>query len=285
MRVLILGNKGMLGHDMETVFHGQDFIGLDKEELDILNKEKVYESFLTVQPDVVINCAAYTNVDRAEDEENLANLVNGYSVGVLASACREIDALFVHISTDYVFDGEKRQGYNEEDHTSPINAYGRSKMLGENLLFDEMEMLDQLNPVEGRYFLIRTSWLFGHYGANFVDKMLALAQEEQEIKVVNDQFGKPTYTLDLCKQIKWLIDTKDYPSGTYHVTNEGSTSWYDFAKEIYKLSDISAKVVPCSTAEIERKAKRPMFSILNNNKLPPLRSWQEALKEYLTPTK
>jgi dTDP-4-dehydrorhamnose reductase len=281
MRVLILGNKGMLGHDMETAFHGEDFIGVDKDELDILNREKVYEKFITVQPDVVINCAAYTNVDECEKEEDLANLVNGYSVGVLAQACREIDALLVHISTDYVFSGHNYKGYNENDAPGPINAYGRSKLLGENLLVDEMDLLDDLHPVEGRYFVIRTSWLFGRYGNNFVDTMIDLGKKQKEVKVVNDQRGKPTFTLDLCKQVKWLIDTQDYPSGIYHVTNEGETSWYDFAKKIYELTGIDTDVVACSSDEIKRAAKRPQYSVLNNNKLPPLRSWEEALKEYL----
>lgn len=281
MKVLILGNKGMLGRDMETVFHDQDFIGMDKEDLNILDGEKVLETFVTVQPDVVINCTGYTNVDGAESDEEMANRINGYAVGVLARASREIEARFVHFSTDYVFDGLNRRGYNEEDATHPLNAYGRSKVLGENLLFDEMEMMDEFSESEGKYFLIRTSWLYGKHGKNFVDTMIRMGWEEGEVKVVDDQISHPTYTLDLCNQVKWLISTHDYPSGIYHVTNDGEASWFDFAKEVFLLTGAAGSVVACSSEEMPREADRPKFSALNNNKLPPLRNWKDALQDYI----
>ena len=271
----------MLGRDMETVFNGEDYVALDISELDITDRDAVFESMITIRPDCLINCAGYTDVDKAEDEQEKANEINGYAVGVLAKACREIDARLVHFSTDYIFNGNSRTGYNELDRSDPINAYGRSKALGENLIFDEMDSLDELNPVEGKYFLIRTSWLFGHHGNNFVETMLKEGRIKKEIKVVNDQFGKPTYTMDLCKQVKWLIQSQEYPTGIYHITNEGETSWYDFAKEIFKLANMETNVLPCATDDVSRPAKRPKYSSLVNNQLPKLRNWKEALKDYL----
>ncbi len=281
MRFLILGKDGMLGHDLEHVFGNEDFIAYGMKDLDITNHEAVYEKFFTVEPDVVINATGYTNVDLAEKEEEQANEINGYAVGLLAKACREIDATLVHFSTDYVFDGQKKAGYSEEDATSPLNAYGRSKALGEKLITDEMELLDPDMPVEGSYFIIRTSWLYGLHGKNFVNTMLETAKKKKSLKVVNDQFGKPTYTLDLCQQVKWLVKSKEYPSGIYHVTNEGVASWSNFAREIFKLAGVSANVVACPSAAYPQVAKRPQYSSLVNNKLPPLRSWQEALKDYI----
>lgn len=281
MRYLILGKNGTLGHDLEKVFAKEDFIAYDRSDLDITDREKVLEVFFTIQPDVVINATGYTNVDLAEQEEEKANTINGYAVGILAKACREIEATFVHFSTDYVFKGDATKGYQEEDLTDPINAYGRSKELGEKLLMEEMEMLNPENPVEGKYFLIRTSWLFGQHGKNFVDTMLKLGNEKKELKVVNDQHGKPTYSLDLAKQVKWLLESQEYPSGVYHITNEGPTTWYHFATKIFQLANMKVNVVPCASTEYVRPAKRPQHSVLLNHKLPALRHFDEALKEYL----
>jgi dTDP-4-dehydrorhamnose reductase len=278
---LILGKEGMLGHDLEYVFQDQDFIACGINDLDVTNRRAVFEKFFTIEPDVVINATGYTNVDLAEKEEDKATQINGYAVGILAKACREIDATLVHFSTDYVFDGKKVSGYNEEDAPAPINAYGRSKALGEKLLIDEMEMLNSELPKEGKYFLIRTSWLYGHHGKNYVTTMLEQSRLNKELKVVDDQQGKPTYTLDLAKQVKWLLQTREYPSGIYHITNEGKTNWYRFAKEIFKLAKKRINVLPCKTSEFPRPAARPLYSALTNNKLPPLRDWKEALKEYL----
>lgn len=271
----------MLGHDMEKVFHDEDYIALDLIDLDITDRNAVFETLMSIQPNCVINCTGYTDVDKAEDEQEKANEINGYAVGVLAQACREIDATLVHFSTDYVFNGLRKTGYHETDSPNPINAYGRSKALGENLIFDEMDSLDELAPVEGKYFLIRTSWLFGEHGRNFVDTMLDLGRLKKEIKVVNDQFGKPTYTLDLAKQVKWLIKSQEYPTGIYHITNENETTWYEFAKEIFARAGMNVNLVPCSTEENPRPAKRPTHSTLINNQLPKLRPWQEALEEFL----
>jgi|WetSurMetagenome_2_1015567.scaffolds.fasta_scaffold206466_2 dTDP-4-dehydrorhamnose reductase len=280
MRYLILGKDGMLGHDLVHVFGDQDFIAYGKKDLNILDREGIAEALTTIQPDVVLNATGYTDVDLAEKEEEKANGINGYAVGILAKVCREYDTTLVHFSTDYVFNGTKRGGYNEEDAFSPINAYGRSKALGEKLLLDEMELLDDKLPKDGKYFIIRTSWLYGHHGKNFAATIVESARKKL-LKIVNDQNGKPTFTLDLCRQVKWLLETKEYPSGIYHITNEGVTSWFEFAREILRLARVSANVVPCSSDEVPRAATRPQYSALNNTKLPPLRSWKEALKEYL----
>jgi dTDP-4-dehydrorhamnose reductase len=281
MRVLILGKNGMLGHDLEIAFHGDDFVALSREELDVCDSEKVKETFFSIQPDIVVNATGYTDVDKAEDEEDKASEINGYAVGGLARLCRDIDATFVHFSTDYVFNGKNKNGYNEDDAPEPINAYGRSKLLGEELLIEEMELLNEEFPVEGRYFLIRTSWLFGHHGTNFVQKMLDLAENKKEIRVVDDQFGKPTFSLDLARQVRWLVASNEYPTGIYHITNEPETSWYKFARKIFELAKIDVNIAPCSSKEYVTKAKRPKYSSLYNNKLPNLRSYEEALKEYL----
>lgn len=272
----------MLGHDLLHTFWNEDVIAYGAEDLDITNRDSVFEKIMTVQPDVVINAAAYTNVDMAEIEQRKADKINAYGVGILAEACREVDAMLVHFSTDYVFNGKNKNGYNEESATDPINAYGRSKALGEKMLIDEMEMLNDVLHKEGRYFLIRTSWLYGHHGKNFVDTMLEQGKKRHKIEVVNDQFGKPTNSGDLVRQVKWLIESNEYPSGIYHVTNEGTTNWYEFARAIFRLAKIKMDVVPCSSADMKSKAKRPQYSSLINTKLPPLRSWQESLEEFMS---
>ncbi len=281
----------MLGKDLVHAFGREDLIALGHKDLDITNRDAVFEKFMTIQPDTVINATGYTNVDLAENEEEKANQINGYAVGILAQACREVGATLVHFSTDYVFHGDKTTGCNEEDKTHPLNAYGRSKELGEKLLIEEMELMQSEHDPEGKYFIIRTSWLFGKHGKNFVDTMLKLGAEQlkaeakgekiKPLKVVSDQHGKPTYTVDLAEQVKWLLQSHEYPSGIYHITNEKETSWYDFARKIFDLSNMPVNVVSCSSVQYIRPAARPAYSSLNNNKLPPLRPWTEALKDYL----
>jgi dTDP-4-dehydrorhamnose reductase len=286
MRVLILGKNGMLGHDLLKVFVKEDVIALGSSDLDVTDQEAVFEQFMTIQPDVVINATGYTKVDQAEKEEEQANEINGYAVGILAKASREIDATLVHFSTDYVFKGDNPAGYREDAATSAINAYGRSKELGEKLMVEEMEIQSDMYEPAGKYFLIRTSWLFGKHGKNFVDTMLKLGNEKKVLNVVNDQRGKPTYTMDLAQQVKFLLDTKEYPSGIYHVTNEEETSWYDFAKAIFELYNPKVTVLPSTSRDYAgagvHAAPRPPFSTLINTKLPPLRPWKEALADYLS---
>ncbi|MDO8842200.1 MAG: dTDP-4-dehydrorhamnose reductase [Methanocalculus sp.] len=257
-KVLILGANGMLGHALQGVFPEAVLRG---HELDITDEEAVYACIADLVPDVVINAAAYTDVDGCEDHVGIASAVNGEGPGYIARACRDAGAVFVHYSTDYIFDGS-REEYVESDLPNPVNAYGRSKLLGEQRIIREMK----------NYRIIRTSWLFGRYGRNFVDTIRDLSTRMDQVKVVHDQFGKPTYTVDLAEKTADLISCE---SGIYHITNDGSCSWYEFAQAFI------GNAVPCSSAEFPRKAVRPRFSVLSNTKTTPLRHWREALSDYL----
>jgi dTDP-4-dehydrorhamnose reductase len=259
IKTLILGSNGMLGYDLCRIF--PDSIKLTRDELDITDRAKVIETISDIRPEVVINAAAYTDVDGCEDNKELAFAVNGYGPGYIAEACSAVGAKLVHYSTDYVFDGSRKE-YLESDATNPINVYGESKLLGEQLIAENTD----------DFRIIRTSWLFGFNGKNFVETMLGLSGKMEYVKVVNDQYGKPTYTYDLAAKTREIIEQKP---GIYHITNEGVCSWYDFA------SAIIDNVSPCSSAEFPRKAKRPAHSVLVNTKTKPIRPWREALKEYL----
>jgi dTDP-4-dehydrorhamnose reductase len=259
IKTLIIGASGMLGSDLCKVF--PDAVKLTHRELDITNREQVVESILKIKPDVVINAAAYTNVDGCEDNQELAFQANGYGPGYIAEACSKIGATLVHFSTDYIFDGYRTE-YVESDTPNPINVYGRSKLLG------EQEIAEKLDD----YRIIRISWLFGAHGKNFVDTMLKLSGEMAEVKVVNDQFGKPTYTVDLANKVMDIIELEP---GVYHTTNEGVCSWYEFA------SAFIDNAVPCTSEEFPRKAKRPKYSVLVSTKTESMRHWEEALKDYL----
>lgn len=267
MKVLILGKNGMLGHEVVKEF--EDSINYDKDELDITNKEDVKRVIGEIKPDVVINVAGYTDVDGCESNKELAFLVNGKAVGFIAEACKENDAEFLHISSDYVFDGKKEEGYKENDEKHPINVYGESKAMADDLIQKKMK----------KYYIVRTSWLYGKHGKNFVDTMLKLSEERKELKVVNDQRGCPTYTKDLAKAIKKILKNKKH--GIFHVTNAGSCTWYEYAKKTFELTKRDIKVIPVTSEEIDRPAKRPICSVLLNTKIEPLRPWQEALEEYM----
>ena len=257
-KVLILGAYGMLGHDLQRTFPRAVFRGHD---LDITDAVKVASVIHDLHPALVINAAAYTDVDGCEDNRDLAFAVNGDSLVPLARACRDTGAALIHYSTDYVFDGTKKS-YREDDIPHPVNAYGESKLLGEKNLRENMD----------DYRIIRTSWLFGKHGKNFVETMLRLSLEMPQVRVVNDQFGKPTYTADLAQK---TADIASFEPGIYHLTNDGICSWYEFAQAIIP------NVVPCSTEEYPRKAKRPAYSVLTNTNTSPMRSWQEALTAYI----
>ncbi len=280
-KILILGAKGMLGQDLARIFeeHNEDKANFiltlwDKEDIDITDEYQVKTKLAELQPEIIINCAAYTAVDDCETNKDLALAVNNRAVGYLAQTGQKIGAVLIHISTDYVFDGKNKIGYTEDSQEfGPLNFYGESKLLGEKTL----------RLIADKYYLIRTSWLYGQHGNNFVNTMLKLGEEKKELKVVNDQFGKPTYTIDLAKQILYILNN-DLPYGNYHVTDEtkeGGISWYEFAQEIFKQAKIEVKVNPCSSQEFPRPAKRPTYSALINTKLPKLRNWQAALSEYL----
>jgi len=258
-KVIIFGANGMLGHALQQVFPQAVFFG--HRDVDITNGDAVMKMVKREQPAVLINAAAYTDVDGCEDHHDHAFAVNGYAPGYIANACSEVGAVLVHYSTDYVFDGTKREFY-EDDPPNPINIYGESKMLGEISIKENME----------DYRIIRTSWLFGSHGKNFVDTILSLSNQMLEVRVVNDQIGKPTYTIDLADATPGIIS---HAPGIYHITNDGICSWYEFA------SACIPNAIPCTTREFPRKAKRPSYSVLANTKVPPLRHWREAVREYI----
>jgi len=271
MKILILGYKGMLGHELVEEFkNNHELVLWDREQIDISKKEDVIKKISVLCPDIVINSAAYTAVDEAESNKDLAYKVNGCAVGFLATACKEINALLVHFSTDYVFDGENHNGYKENHPYNPINMYGKSKALGEKMILD----------ISPKYYIIRTAWLFGKNGKNFVETMLRLAKEKKDLKIVNDQFGNPTSAKDLAAEVRKLVESKN-KFGIYHITNSGTCSWHEFAVKIFKLANLNPKIKPVESNEFPTPAKRPTYSMLINTKLPSMRKWEEALKDYL----
>ena len=260
--ILILGAYGMLGHDLAAVFPGARLCG--HKDLDITDEAAVKAYILEMKPDLVINAAAYTNVDGCEDDPTTAFAVNGDAPGYIAAACRKVGTRLIHYSTDYVFDGAKTE-YVESAEPNPINIYGASKLRGEQNIARSMD----------DYRIIRTSWLFGRHGKNFIETIRHLAQTKETVRVVTDQVGKPTYTVDLARKTAEIVGC---PPGIYHVTNDGVCSWYEFARAF------APNVVPCTSGEFPRKAKRPAYSVLVNTKTSPMRPWKEALKDYLHPT-
>ncbi|MCF7906691.1 dTDP-4-dehydrorhamnose reductase [Patescibacteria group bacterium] len=280
-KILILGAKGMLGSDLQKVFAQENIITWGKEEADITVKEDLQNKLELISPDIVINAAAYTDVDRAEKETEKAKMINGEALNYLAEICYNLDSVLVHYSTDYVFSGKKEEGYLEEEEPDPLSVYGQSKALGEkNIINSNLE----------KYYIIRTAWLFGPsvkiLKKNFVNTILRLAQERTSLKVVDDQHGSPTYSLDLAGITKEILEKK-FEAGIYHFTNQEEVTWYSFAQEIICqaqkngiLEKKNIKVRPCSSREFPRPAPRPAFSILKNTKLPLPRTWQEALKDY-----
>jgi len=275
----ITGPTGLLGREVVKVFKKEfDVIELPHDVLDITDLNQVREVLSSHAPRLLINCAAYTAVDKAEEEKDKANLVNGLGVRNLALVCKELDIILVHISTDYVFDGQSSKPWRIFDERNPINAYGYSKYLGE-------KYLETINP---KYYLVRTSWLFGSGGANFVSTIMRAAARQAELRVVNDQFGCPTYAPDLASALLKLVKTGAY--GLYHMTNQGVTSWYEFAKEIIKKADIDIPVIPVSSDEYVRPAKRPKNSALDPFPLKEtvgslLPCWQDALSRFLAEIK
>lgn len=276
MKILITGSKGMLAQEIAEVFSGEELLLPGREELDITGKDAVREIVKKESPDIIINCAAYTDVEKAEEEREEAMAVNARAVGNLARAAAENNAIFVHFSTDYVFDGRKKDGYKEDETPkNPVNFYGISKLAGESEILNVAQYKDGF-----RYYLIRTSWVFGAGGKNFVETVTSLSLSKPELRVVDDQIGKPTYALDLARATKTLLEKK-YPFGIYHIVNDGAVTWYNYARKILELKGINVSVKPQSAKDSGAKAARPQHSILLNTKFPPLRPWQEALKEYL----
>ena len=257
--ILILGAGGMLGRDLAAIYPGARLCS--HKDLDITDEAAVRAYTLSAKPDLIINAAAYTNVDGCEDDRNAAFAINGDGPGYIAAACREVGARLIHYSTDYIFDGSKA-GYIESDEPNPINIYGASKLRGERNIAKIMD----------DYRIIRTSWLFGRHGRNFVETIRQYALRNETVQVVNDQVGKPTYTVDLAHKTAEIVGC---PPGIYHVTNDGICSWYEFARVF------APNIIPCTSGEFPRKAKRPTYSVLVNTKTRPMRHWREALADYL----
>jgi dTDP-4-dehydrorhamnose reductase len=282
LRIAITGSGGQLGNELRFLaphFPDWEFFFFTKVEWDIAIESLNEEQVMKFKPDAVINAAAYTNVERAEDDGENALISNGLAPGYLAHACKKHGALLIHISTDYVFDGEKRAPYNENDEVHPLNAYGESKLAGERAV----------DSVSNRYFILRTSWLYGNYGHNFYKTMKRIGLETGRLSVVNDQIASPTYSRFLAQDILELIrlkliEHKSIECGLYHYTQTGEASWFDFAKEIVRVNHINANVNAVSSERFPTKAKRPHYSKLSTDRWMQntgiaIRTWQEGVQQ------
>lgn len=288
MKILITGCKGQLGNELQDIIKSgraeigevseainkSEIIALDVDELDITNLEQVKNKINDLKPDVVINCAAATNVDGCESNEDFAFKVNSIGPRNLAIACEDVGAKLVQVSTDYVFSGVGNKPLTEYDLTAPNSAYGKTKLLGESYV----------REFSSKYFIVRTAWLYGYVGHNFVYTMRKLGKDKDTINVVNDQRGNPTHANDLAYHILKLIQTEEY--GVYHCTGKGECSWYDFAKMIIELSGEKCEVNPCTSEEYKTPAKRPEYSSLDNMMLrntvgDEMRDWKEAIKSFI----
>jgi dTDP-4-dehydrorhamnose reductase len=280
MRVVVTGAAGQLGKDVlrQLADKNHEAFGVDRGLLDITVEADVLSYINEVKPDVILHCAAYTNVDAAEENEDAAYQVNALGTEYLAKAANQAGAKMLYISTDYVFNGTAKEPYEVDQTTSPLGAYGRTKLAGEQLLQKHLD----------RFFIVRTAWVFGVYGNNFVKTMIRLGKERGEVGVVHDQVGSPTYTVDLAEFMVQLMETEKY--GVYHATNSGICSWYEFAVEIFKQAGLKVKVNPLTSEQFPRPAERPKYSVLSKKKIEeegliPLRDWKEALAAYLNESK
>ena len=275
MKIIVLGANGQLGWEYSKFLNNKvELFTFSHSELDILNFKEVIRKFEEITPDVVINCAAYTKVDQAEENKHLAYQINTIGAKNVSFAAFKVRAKVVYFSTDYVFDGIKKLSYNEFDKPNPISAYGKSKLLGE-------VYTRKHNP---NNLILRISWLYGIHGSNFVKNIIKLAKEKGKLKVVNDQVGTPTYTLDVVRQTWQLI--QDDSVGLYHCSNTGQTNWFEFAKKIIEQINLNRRVLPIKTDELPVLAKRPSFSVLENYLLEIenkniMRSWEEAFNDFV----
>ena len=290
MRILVTGKNGQLGKSINKIVNtgngknnyqqDNEFIFVGREELDLSSESSISHYFdRSNKFDVIINCAAYTAVDKAEEEQELVNQVNHLAVKQLANIANEQKAKLIHISTDYVFDGESDKPYIETDTPNPINVYGKTKLAGEKAL----QAIMPTNAV-----IIRTSWVYSEFGNNFVKTMLRLGKERDEINVVSDQIGSPTYATDLANAILEIIKNKEFKeisqtTQIYHYSNEGEISWYEFAKEIFKIAEINCKVNPITTQQYPTPARRPKNTLMSKDKIAEIFSvkipdWKESLK-------
>lgn len=276
MKILVTGAGGQLGRELMDAIAARGYqpYGFDRHTLDITDSDMCLKAIRDVRPDAVIHCAAYTAVDKAESDEEEAYKVNAIGTRNVAAAAENVGSTCCYISTDYVFDGRKDRPYHEFERPNPQTVYGKSKLEGEVLL----------RSLCRKWFVVRTAWVYGRYGQNFVKTMLALALEKESLHVVHDQIGAPTYTKDLSGFLLDLVQTEKY--GIYHATNGGSCTWFEFAKEIYRLCGIRTELRPCKSEDFTRPAPRPHYSVLDHmgirlNGMKGLRPWHEALEEFL----
>ncbi len=274
MRLLVIGAAGMLGQDLTAAAEGagHECAGLDLPELDILDASATHAAVREAGPDVVVNCAAWTDVDGAEEKEDAATAVNGTGAGNVAAAAAAAGALVVQISTDYSFDGTATEPYTESAPTSALGAYGRSKLAGE---------LAVQQAAPGGWTIVRSAWLFGPHGKNFVDTMLRLGADRDEVTVVDDQIGCPTYTGHLAAGLVDIAERR--VTGMVHLAGGGACSWYDLAVAAFERTDTDCVVKPCTTAEFGRPAARPAYSVLRSERgdVPPLPPWEDGLAAHL----
>lgn len=283
-KVLLIGAKGQVGQELQvTLPPWGEVISIGREELDLTNSEKISQLIREIHPDYLVNAAAYTAVDKAEIEPDLAYSINAIAPKIMAESAEKIKAKFLHISTDYVFDGRKNTPYLETDLTNPLGVYGQSKLRGE----------EEIKTVNSQAIILRTAWVYGSYGkSNFVKTMLRLGKEREELKVVVDQVGSPTWSKDIATAITHLLINVDNPAGIYNFTNSGVASWFDLTKAIFEEAKISGiplkiqRVIPITTAEYPTPAVRPAYSVLSGQKIsqqlgyiPPY--WRDSLKAML----
>ncbi len=271
VKILVTGGSGQLGSEIirQLKDAGRLFMAPERSELDVTDAEQTTEFIDRTAPDIIIHCAAFTDVNRAEEEEERAFLVNATGTRHIAEAASRIGAELVYISTDYVFDGKKKEPYGEDDLPAPLNAYGRSKLAGE----------EAVRKAGYRHYIVRTSWLFGGGGPDFIKKILTLSKTNRTLKVVDDVLGSPTYTVDLAAAILKLIGSGRF--GTVHLSNAGACSWCGLAREAIRLSRKRTSILPCRSEEYPSKAARPGYSVLVNRKEAPLPPWEDAVKRYI----
>ncbi len=270
MKVLVTGANGMLGQDLCSTLKKENIevIATDIDNLDITDTNAVEKFFSINSADYIVHCAAYTNVDGAEGNPELAEKINVLGTKNIALIAKKYNIPIIAISTDYVFDGNATHPYTPDCITCPVSVYGKTKREGEIAIQENCT----------KYYILRTSWLYGLHGKNFVETMIKLSQSNDSLKVVNDQVGCPTWTMELVNVIIRIIK-ENFKYGIYHTCGGGSTSWYGFTKEIFRLTKISTPVYPCTTEEFPRPAKRPKYSVMDNNGL--CRDWKEALNDYI----
>tara|TARA_B100000780_G_C21123599_1_gene455418 strand:+ start:3103 stop:4002 length:900 start_codon:yes stop_codon:yes gene_type:complete len=292
MRILVTGKNGQLGKSIQSIVNtqcgidyippGSEFVFVGREELDFTDNQAIIRFFDEMEVDFIVNCAAYTAVDKAEQETTLANQINHLAVKQLAKIAHDQNVGLIHISTDYVFDGSSSQQYSETSLTNPINNYGKTKLAGE-------QAIQEIMPTNA--IILRTSWVYSEYGHNFVETMLRIGKEQDELKVVSDQIGMPTYAADLAKVILAIITNKSYQNKEcsteiFHYSNQGSISWFEFAKEIFNIAQMNCNVSPVTTAQYPTLAKRPKNSTMSNDKIKSYYQidsvpWKESLGKFI----